>query len=680
LSEYLAYSRDIGLTDPSPRPATRAHDRAMLALRCTSGDDDIESITASCGAGQVLDIALKAQSRCRKGKAKQLLIQFAESLNTYSSAFDILCQCQPGITTLVWGSMRWLLQMSMNYISLIQRISYMLVEIGLSLPRLQFYERILPSDRIRRTTAELYVAMIEFLCPAILFFNKHPIRKVISVMWSPFETQFGAALQRIAQLQRCLENDAVAINMAQQRVDNNRISHQMLEVSLAIRQIKLDVLELREIQVATLLLEIRSDLFSGLESDLAFHVAFEKTSALTCCAEWNMWFQCELKVSSTRFRPATAIAHACTDSTNAQFMRKYVEHARQLVPSVVVVGLRWAGGMSATCGVALLIYQILQQRPELLYRKSSEFYLRKFHIAKKSFNSIWTVFVELLRTLTGIIISVHMDVIGVEERILVEKLVELVNSWVGPPLNLVLIHPRSDILVASHFIVDLDDCYDVDPSLEVTDPVHQIALNICGRSGHLSSRHIGFLWDNVWRTTRYSLTHIGARLVLDALGAEGPLSMGAPYTGTSTSTHDVMPGDLAFFNSMRAIMRTSLGVIPFRIPETAAQQIRNQLSSSAENASACAFAKHVLPEASSPLEPLTENSRCKIWTAMQCQLVSMMREAMTVDMAILSSIRHANLSSNAKGLKNGVHLDKDIILEQLPLVIATGIQSTLDLI
>jgi hypothetical protein len=149
--------------------------------------------------------------------------------------------------------------------------------------------------------------------------------------------------------------------------------------------------------------------------------------------------------------------------------------------------------------------------------------------------------------------------------------------------------------------------------------------------------------------------------------------MGAPYTGTSTSTHDVMSGDLAFFNSMRAIMRTSLGVIPFRIPETAAQQIRNQLSSSAENASACAFATHVLPEASSPLAPLTENSRCKIWTAMQRQLVSMMREAMTVDMAILSSLRHANLSSNAKGLKNGVHLDKDIILEQLPLIIAAGI-------
>jgi len=645
----------------------------MRALRCTLGDDDIESITASCDAGQVLDIAVRAQSRCRKGKAKQLLIQFVESLNTYSTAFDILCQCQPGITTLVWGCMRWLLQISMNYISLIQRISYMLVEIGLSLPRLQLYEMILPSDRIRRITAELYATMIEFLCSAILFFNKHPIRKIIAVMWSPLETQFGAALQRIAQLQKCLENDAVAINMAQQ-------SHQMLEVSLAIRQIKLDILDLREIQVANLLLDIRSDLFSGLESDLAFHVAFEKTSALTCSAEWNKWFQCELKVSQTRFRPETAIAHVCTESANAQLMRKYVEHARQTVPSVPVVVLQWSGGMSATCGITLLIYQILQQRPELLYRKSSEFYLRKFQVAKKSFNSMWTVFIELLQTLSAIVISVHMGVMGVEERILLERFVDLVNSWIGPPLNLLLIHPPSDIVVTSHSIVNLDDCYDIDPTLEVTDPVHQIALNICGRSGHLSSRHIGFLWDNVWRSTRYSLMHIGVRLVLDALGAEGALPLDAPYTGMYPSTHDVMSGDLAFFNSMRAIMRTSLGVIPFRMPETVAQQIRNQLSSSAVNASACAFAKHMLPEASSPLEPLTENSRCKVWTAMQRQMVSMMREAMTVDTAILSSLRHANLSSNTKGLRNGVHLDKDIILEQLPLVIVIGIQSTLDLV
>ena len=169
----------------------------MLALRSILPKDDIESVIAPCDASQVLDIAMTAQARCRKGKAKQLLIQLIESLNAYARVFDVLCQFQPGITTLVWGSMRWLLQISMNYISLIQRISYILVEIGISLPRLQFYEKILPSDRIRRTTAELYAAIIEFLCPAIIFFNKHPIRKFISAMWSPFKTQFGAALQRI---------------------------------------------------------------------------------------------------------------------------------------------------------------------------------------------------------------------------------------------------------------------------------------------------------------------------------------------------------------------------------------------------------------------------------------------------------------------------------------------------
>ena len=173
--------------------------------------------------------------------------------------------------------------------------------------------------------------------------------------------------------------------MAQQRVENNRISHQMLEVSLAIRQIKLDILELRDIQVATLLLEIRSDLFSGLEGDLAFHLQFETASALTYCDEWNVWFRYELKA---RFRLESAITHALTDSANAQFMRKYVEHARQTAPSVLVVVLQWAGGMSATCGIALLIYQILQQRPELLYRQSSDFYLRKFHMAKKSLKGI----------------------------------------------------------------------------------------------------------------------------------------------------------------------------------------------------------------------------------------------------------------------------------------------------
>ena len=266
---------------------------------------------------------------------------------------------------------------------------------------------------------------------------------------------------------------------------------------------------------------------------------------------------------------------------------------------------------------------------------------------------------------------------GAEERTLVEKFVDLAKLWIGPPLNLVLIHPHADV-VTSHPIIDLDDCYDIDPSLEVTDPIHQIALNICGLSGHLSSRHIGFLWDNVWRATRYSLTHIGARLILDILDIEVPLLLDALYTGMSTSINDILSGDLAFFNSMRGVIRASLLVIPLRIPDPAIQQIKNQLSS-VENAS-WAFEKRELPQVLLTPKPLADNSRYKIWTMMHRRLVLIMREAMTVDTENLSSIRDTNQSSNAEGLKDRVYLDKEIILENLPQVIAMGIQSTLDLI
>jgi hypothetical protein len=70
------------------------------------------------------DIATKTQylSRRATGKVRNMV----QTLNQYSGVLDVVSQWHPEYSALVWGSIKWLLLIAMNYINLTQRIAAML--------------------------------------------------------------------------------------------------------------------------------------------------------------------------------------------------------------------------------------------------------------------------------------------------------------------------------------------------------------------------------------------------------------------------------------------------------------------------------------------------------------------------------------------------------------------------
>jgi len=79
------------------------------------------------------DIATKTQNLSRRGTGK--VRNMVQTLNQYSGVLDVVSQWHPEYSALVWGTIKWLLLIAMNYINLTQRIAAMLEEIGDNLPR-----------------------------------------------------------------------------------------------------------------------------------------------------------------------------------------------------------------------------------------------------------------------------------------------------------------------------------------------------------------------------------------------------------------------------------------------------------------------------------------------------------------------------------------------------------------
>jgi hypothetical protein len=177
-------------------------------------------------------------------------------------------------------------------------------------------------------------------------------------------------------------------------------------------------------------------------------------------------------------------------------------------PESVFARFLWTRGISARSAVASIIIQILQQRPDILYKRTSPFYLKKFKAANTSFTSLWPVLLELLRVIPGILLLVPICSVGDEEMVFVHNFVKLLQGWDGPAINLALFHPKHEGFTKAANIIDLDDKYDVPPSLETTDALHHVVLHELGVHKELSPTMAISLWENMWRSVRYSLVDI----------------------------------------------------------------------------------------------------------------------------------------------------------------------------
>ena len=128
--------------------ATEAYNTAVKTLSSTLSTSELADVQATKSIEELHAVAEQVQISFSHSKRKGRLQSLVEILDHYSPVLDVLSQSHSEYTALLWGSMKWLLQVTMNYFRLLKRLATMLDEIGHSLPRFMLYERILPTDHM----------------------------------------------------------------------------------------------------------------------------------------------------------------------------------------------------------------------------------------------------------------------------------------------------------------------------------------------------------------------------------------------------------------------------------------------------------------------------------------------------------------------------------------------------
>ncbi|KAI9771914.1 MAG: hypothetical protein M1839_002697 [Geoglossum umbratile] len=556
--------------------ATSAYNLAVEALATCLSPDELTRVQSPCTVHEVHALAEEAQRLCEKKVASTKIERFLQVLHHYSRVVDMIPQHHMGYASLIWGTMRWLLQVSMNYFNLLHKLSAMLGDIGRNLPRFFLYQHILSTDHMASIISELYAVIVGFLHNAIVFFRKNRLRKYFSAFWSPFEIKFRDSVERIQQLQVCVENDAHATAIIQQQADNTALARQLTEMSLVMRrmvipdyslpitpadddfpqilfrafavhlpvffQIRTSSLlvltieaEIKEGQAAILLVDLRKFLFSGSEWHATFYQDFLDHYKHSTNPEWDFWAAEEMRLAPWTHTTKSQLRYVQTDSIQPQLYGNDVAYGYRLAGSGgVFTHYIWTSGATARSVVASLICQILQQRPDKLLKNPPDFYLWKFKNGGVSFDKIWSIFLELISTLPSFICMIQVLTVGPEETRFVARFLEWFQSWTGPVINVMIASPTHPSFPRLTNVVDLDDVYDVNPALETSDALCQVILAEYNRN--VSVQIWDSLWDTLWRTIRYTLSAMALKEVVVLV--ESAVGNSLPQEAEPGCSHD----------------------------------------------------------------------------------------------------------------------------------------------
>ena len=261
--------------------------------------------------------------------------------------------------------------------------------------------------------------------------------------------------------------------------------------------------------------EIKRTLFNGFEIEAGYHEELTTTYKVTTSEAWGEWFKIEQQYAPSGYSHETTLIQAECDAPDPQHAVLWVAQQRKHVPHIPSAYLIWTKGMTSQSAIGSLVFQILAQKPQVLSTAGLD--MKSFGRANTSIKALWELFLRLAKILGGCMVYISFRSVGPEEFTLVKKFIDLVKNWDGPAINITLIHPHHDSFARIDDVVDLDEKYDVHPSLTITDAMHHVLLLELNIHDHVSETVHGLLWETVWGEVRYAVISIVMTAVIEKL-------------------------------------------------------------------------------------------------------------------------------------------------------------------
>jgi hypothetical protein len=260
---------------------------------------------------------------------------------------------------------------------------------------------------------------------------------------------------------------------------------------------------------------MRRTLFQGFEMEAGLHDELARTYRLTASPDWEKWFRIEQRWVPSGWSPNVTVSQALSDAPDVQHALQWVGQTTSKYPTATAVFLLWGRGTTSQSAIASLVFQILEKRPHIISKANID--LNSLSRANLNMDALWQLFLHLVRNLGGVMIYLSIASVGPDEFTVVKTFVDLCKNWDGPPINVTMIHPPDSNFIRTADCVDLDEIYDVHPSLTTSDALHQVILLEMNVHDDISNAVKEGIWETLWREVRYAVIGIALDQVVEAI-------------------------------------------------------------------------------------------------------------------------------------------------------------------
>ncbi|POS80828.1 hypothetical protein DHEL01_v200795 [Diaporthe helianthi] len=536
--------------------------------------------------------------------------------------------------TLIWGGLKFVLLMAKSHYDTLYKFTDVMTEVGTNLPVVELYRRIFPTARILQFISQLYAAIVEFLQEFIIYLKQKNYRKFFGNFTRPFDLQFGRLVSRIQSFAQAIDKDVYANAILLQVTQAQSMARHRVDLSIRRTHNENCLTDVPDIAVSPYLLDMKKALFHGFEIEASYHEELAATFKMTSSPAWARWLSIEQQYVPSKFSHKTNLVQAECDAPDAATCMQWVTQVRAESPHIVSVFLLWARGMTAQSAIASIVFQMVQQRPAVLQRAGLS--LKSFSAASASLPKLWELFLTLVRNLGGLMVYISIGSVGQEEFDIVAWFVDLCQKWSGPPLNVVIIHPFDENFVHVEECVDLDDKYDVHPSLTTSDALYHVVLLELEVQEALSETVQLVLWEALWREVRYAVIGIAVTQAVEEI-IRGAKELAqerhceedviALWVGTVTKwTRDnrafrPVAGLTSPSDMMREQIQRHLNVVDIHLPTVVRTRLERMVSSAAGSRLSARERRRLTKELrQGEPKPLGDEERTAIWKRIQATI------------------------------------------------------------
>ncbi|KAF3931863.1 hypothetical protein ABW19_dt0206566 [Dactylella cylindrospora] len=136
---------------------------------------------------------------------------FLQFIQQFSPALDVYVQADStSVASLIWGSIRVLVQMASNYFDYFVKISDMLQRMGHICPTMEEIGEIFSEDlKLKDSIRVLYAICLEFCTKALRFLRKSGTKQFVKSIWKPFKHDFEDIVNELTERRQIINEQVV---------------------------------------------------------------------------------------------------------------------------------------------------------------------------------------------------------------------------------------------------------------------------------------------------------------------------------------------------------------------------------------------------------------------------------------------------------------------------------------